>query len=105
LERRVAQAAAQLLKPLLVEAVSRQIVDELTENVGRLTRAGGLGLLKVRGPERLLSALKPKIEALAIDVEYADDEGVEVTVSAGTTEIRSELGPWMRLIQDIVENG
>ena len=105
LERRIAQAAAQLLKPLLVEAVSRQIVDELAENVARLTRAGGVGLLKVRGPERLLASLKPKIEALAVDVEYAEEEGVEISVTAQSTEIRSELASWTRLIEDIVENG
>lgn len=105
MERRVAQAAAQLLKPLLVEAVSRQIVDELAENVTRLTRSGGIGLLKVRGPERLLSVLKPKIQELAVDVEYVEDSGVEITVAAQSTEIRSELGSWMRLIDDIIENG
>jgi hypothetical protein len=105
MERRVAQAAAQLLKPLLVESVSRQIVDELAENVARLTRAGGIALLKVRGPERLLSALKPRVEALAVDVEYVEESGVEITVAADTTEIRSELGSWMQLINDIVENG
>jgi hypothetical protein len=105
MERRVAQAAAQLLKPLLVEAVSRQIVEELTENVARLTRAGGVALLRVRGPERLLSALKPKVEALAVDVEYVEESGVEITVAADATEIRSELGAWMQLIDDIVEQG
>ena len=105
LERRVAQAAARVLKPLLEQAVSKQIVEELAENVARLTRAGGLGLIKVRGPERLLSALKSKIEALAVDVEWVDDEGVEITVCAQSTEIRSELGAWSQLIEDIVENG
>ena len=105
LERRVAQSAARVLKPLLVEAVAGQIVDELSENVARLTRAGGVGLIKVRGPERLLSALKDKIEALAVDVEYVEDEGVEITVSAQATEIRSELASWAKLIEDIVENG
>jgi hypothetical protein len=105
MERRIAQAAAQLLKPLLVESVSRQIVDELAENVARLTRAGGIALLKVRGPERLLSALKPKVETLAVDVEYVEESGVEITVAADTTEIRSELGSWMQLINDIIENG
>jgi hypothetical protein len=105
MERRVAQAAAQLLKPLLVEAVSRQIVDELAENVTRLTRTGGIGLLKVRGPERLLSVLKPKIQELAVDVEYVEDSGVEITVAAQSTEIRSELGSWMQLIEDIIANG
>jgi hypothetical protein len=105
LERRVAQAAARVLKPLLIEAVAGQIVEELSENVARLTRAGAIGLVKVRGPERLLSALKEKIEALAVDVEYVEDAGVEITVSAQATEIRSELAAWARLIEDIVENG
>jgi hypothetical protein len=105
LERRVAQATAQLLKPLLREAVSRQIVEELSENVARLTRAGGVGLLKVRGPERLLNALKGRIESLAVDVEYVEEEGVEISVLANSTEIRSELQTWSRLIEDIVENG
>lgn len=105
IERRVAQAAARVLKPLLLEAVCGQIVDELTENVARLTRAGGVGLIKVRGPERLLSALKGRIESLAVDVEYVEDEGVEITVGAQATEIRSELASWAKLIEDIVENG
>jgi len=105
LERRVAQAAARVLKPLLIEAVAGQIVEELSENVARLTRAGAIGLVKVRGPERLLSALKEKIEALAVDVEYVEDAGVEITVSAQSTEIRSELASWAKLIEDIVENG
>ena len=105
LERRVAEATARVLQPLLEQAVSRQIVEELAENVARLTRAGNLGLLKVRGPERLLSSLKSKIETLAVDVEYVEEEGVEITVSAQSTEIRSELGAWRQLIEDIVENG
>jgi hypothetical protein len=105
LERRVAQATARVLQPLLIESVTGQIVDELCENVARLTRAGGVGLIKVRGPERLLSALKGKIESLAVDVEYVEEEGVEISVSAQTTEIRSELAAWARLIEDIVENG
>ena len=104
-ERRVAQAAARVLKPLLLEAVAQQIVDELAENVGRLTGAGGLALIKIKGPERLLSALKDRTAALAIDVEYVEDEGVEIQVNAQATEIRSELAAWAKLIDGIVENG
>jgi hypothetical protein len=105
LERRIAEAAARALKPLVEERVAMQIVEELAENVARLSRAGALGLLKIRGPERLLSALKEKIEPLSVEVEYAAEEGVEITVSAQTTEIRSELESWARRIEDIVENG
>ncbi len=105
LERRVAQTAARVLKPLLLVSVTKQIVDELAENVARLTRSSRLGLVKVRGPERLLAELKSKIAALAVDVEYVEEEGVEITISADATEIRSELASWSMLIDDIVENG
>jgi hypothetical protein len=105
LERRIAQAAAQTLQPLLEREVARRIVEELAENVARLTRAGAVALLKARGPEQLLSLLKPRIEGLAVEVEYVEDEGVEIVVSAPTTEIRTELGAWRSLIEDIVENG
>ena len=105
IERRIAQAAARVLKPLLVEEVVKQIVDELVENVARLTRAGGVSLLKIKGPEPLLSALKPKVEKLAVEVEYVEEDGIEISVAAQATEIHSELGAWMRLIDDLVENG
>jgi hypothetical protein len=103
LERRVAQAAARALKPLVQERVVQQLVEELAENVARITRAGGVGLLKVRGPQRLLTALKDKIGALAVDVEYVEVEGVEIVVNAQATEIRSELQAWARLIDEIVD--
>ena len=61
LERRIAEAAARALKPLVQDRVAKEIVDELVENVARLTRGGGLELIKVRGPAKLLSALKEKI--------------------------------------------
>ena len=84
------------------DRVAKEIVDELAENVSRLTRGGGLELIKIRGPAKLLSALKDKISGLAIAVEYVEEEGVEITVSAQSTEIRSELQPWAQLIDDIV---
>ena len=105
LERRVAQAAARALKPLLKEALARQIVEELAENLQRLTRSSGLGLIKVRGPQNLLSMLKSQIEALAVGVDYVEEDGVEITVAAQSTEIRTEFSAWERLIDDIVENG
>ena len=104
LERRIAQAAAQILQPLLERDLARTIVDELAENVGRLARSGGVALLKARGPQALLSLLKSRIAPLAVEVEYVEDGSVEITVSSPTTEIRSELGAWRQLIQDIVEN-
>lgn len=105
LERRIAQAAAQILQPLLEREVAGRILDDLSENVARLARGGGVALLKARGPENLLSMLKTRIADIAVEVEFVEDESVEITVSSPMTEIRSELGAWRQLIADIVENG
>ena len=105
LERRISQAAAQTLQPLLEKEVALSIIDELAENVGRLARGSGVALLKVRGPEKLLSLLKSRIGGLAVNVEYVEEEDVEIVVASSTTEIRSELGAWRALIENIVENG
>jgi hypothetical protein len=60
--------------------------------------------LKIKGPEPLLSGLKPKVENLAVEIEYVDEGGIEISVAAQATEIRSELGAWTRLIDDLIEN-
>ncbi len=104
LERRIALAAAQTLQPLLEREVASRIVDELAQNVGRLARGSGVALLKARGPEKLLSLLKSRIQGLAVEIEYVEDESVEIVVSTPTTEIRSELGAWRSLVEDIVGN-
>jgi hypothetical protein len=105
IEQRIAQAASRVLKLLLVDEVAKQIVDELVENVARLTRGGDVKLLKITGPEQLLNQLKPKVEKLAVEVEYVEENGIEISVAANATEIRSELGAWTRLIDDLIENG
>ena len=61
--------------------------------------------MKIRGPEQLLSVLKQKIAALAVDVEYVAEDGVEITVEALHTTIASEIAPWAELIAKLVERG
>ena len=91
MERRVGRPSRATAQTALIEAVSRQIVDELAENVARLTRSGSVGLFESARTRAAAPGLKPRIEALAVDVEYAEDGGVEITVAAQATEIRSEL--------------
>ena len=102
LDQRVAQAAARVLQPLVSEAVTRQVLDELAETMSRLARGQGVGLIKVRGPEKLLRDLKPKVAMLAVEIEFVEEESVEITVCAQATEIRTELASLSRLIDDLV---
>jgi len=104
-EQRIADVAARILQPLMTQAVSRKIVDELTENITLLLRNGGQnGLIKISGPEKVLNLLKKRVSQIAVDVEYvSEEEGIEVTVEAQNTTIRSAFAPWADLIASLGE--
>jgi hypothetical protein len=104
-EHRIADVVARILQPLVTQAVSRKVVDELIENITLLLRNGGqTGLMKIRGPEKILSVLKKRVSQIAVDVEYvSEEEGIEVTVEAQHTTIRSAFAPWADLIASLGE--
>jgi hypothetical protein len=105
-ERRIADVVSRFLQPLVTQAVSRKIVDELTENIARLLRNGGkTGLMRISGPERVLSVLRKRVSQIAVDIEYVSQEGIEVTIEAQHTTIRSEFEPWAQLIASFSEPG
>ena len=101
IERRIADVVARLLQPFVAQAVSNQVVEELAINIARLHSAGHPGLMKIRGPERLLSALKMRVADLAIEVEYLATEGVEITVEAQPTSIKTEFARWSELLASL----
>lgn len=104
-ERRIADVVTRILQPFLTQAVSHQVVEELVENIARLKIAGRPGLMKIRGPEKLLNVLKEKTAALAVDVEFVAEDGIEITVEALHTTIASEIAPWAELIAKLGERG
>ena len=104
IEARIARSVAQILRPLVEQSLSQQVIAELSEHVSRLAAAGRPSLLRIRGPERLLSGLRARIAHLAIEVEYVEDAAaVEVSVEAHHTTIRSELAPWFAKIDAQLE--
>ena len=71
-------------------------------HIARLRAGGSPGLIKIRGPERLLAALRDRVSSLAVDVEFVAEDGVEATIEAQHTMISSELQPWADLIASLV---
>jgi hypothetical protein len=101
IEQRVADAVARLVEPLVTHATADRIVEALCDNLARLRVGGSSGLIKIRGPERVLAALHERVAYLAVEVEYVADHGVEVTIEADDTTIRSQLQPWAELIASL----
>ena len=98
LETNVGAAVTRILAPFLSQATVERAVDELSNFIARLCAGGSLGLIKIRGPERALALLRPRIGDLPVEVEYVEDEGIEAVVEANATQIVTQLRPWSELV-------
>ena len=89
----VGAAVTRILAPFLSQQVVRRAADELSKAIARLSAGGSPGLIRIRGPERVLAPLRERIAGLPIEVEYAEDEGVETVVEANATQIVDRASP------------
>ncbi|THD49317.1 MAG: hypothetical protein E7774_01360 [Bradyrhizobium sp.] len=103
IEERVAEATARILGPLLAAETTKKIVQNLCESLAKLRVGGASSLIRIRGPERVLKALRERVAFLSVEVEYVAEDGVEVTIEAEETTIRSELQQWSDLIDSLTQ--
>ncbi len=98
IENDVAGAVMRILAPFLSQQVVKRAADELVKAIARLSAGNSPGLIKIRGPGRVLERLRERIADLPIEVEYVEDDGVETVVEANATRIVAELRPWADLL-------
>jgi hypothetical protein len=98
IEDNVGGVVTRILAPFLSQEVLKHAVDELAKAVVRISSSASPGLIKIRGPERVLALLRQRIADLPIEVEYFEDAGVETVVAANATQIVAELRPWADLL-------
>ena len=98
IEQSIGAAVTRILAPFLSEQLMRRAVDELGKAVAQLCAGASPGLIKIRGPERMLAPLRERISDLPIEVEYIEDEGVEAVVEANAAQIVADLRPWAELL-------
>ena len=98
IEDNVGGAVTRILAPFLSQQVVKRAVDELAKAMTRICAGNSPRLIKIRGPERVLALLRPRIVDLPIEVEYVEDDGAETVVEANSTRIVAELRPWAELL-------
>jgi hypothetical protein len=101
IEENVGTAVTRILAPFLVKQVGDYVADELSKNIAKLCAAGSPGLITIRGDKRGLALLRERIADLPAEVDYVEDEDVEVVVEANSTRIVTELRPWAELLASL----
>jgi hypothetical protein len=99
IEERIAATVARILRPYLSQEHSRLVTKALSDGLARILSGDSATLLKIAGPEPLLNVLRDRLAKHPIQVEYSIENGVDVTVEAQQTIIRSQLQAWNDLIE------
>jgi hypothetical protein len=98
IEDDVGGAVTRILAPFLPQQIVKRAVEELAKAIARISASTSPGLIKIRGPERVLALLRRRIVDLPIEVEYVEDDSMETVVEANATRIIAQLRPWAELL-------
>jgi hypothetical protein len=101
IEQRIASTVARILKPYLAQEQSKRVILSLSESLSRILNSDSDTLLRISGPEAVLSALRERLSGRPVRVEYHLEEDVDVTVEADQTVIESQLRAWFDLFESI----
>lgn len=98
-ESNIAECVARILKPIIIDATRAKIVGQLAGTIGVLLRGQERPIVRIAGPEDLLTALKERLSPLAAAFEYSYNESVDVRIAAGETVIESQLAEFAARIE------
>jgi hypothetical protein len=95
LETRIADVVGRVLNPFLASDVRSKSVQALAESIRALLSGASQPALRVSGPEDLLAALRERLGAGPLTIEWEPNGQVEVTVSADDSVIETEIQSWL----------
>jgi flagellar biosynthesis/type III secretory pathway protein FliH len=103
IEERLAQGVARILKPFLIEERVKHITASVSESLSKILSREMPAMLKITGPEALLSVLREQLSSQSVSVEYVAADNLDVTIEANQTIIKSQLQAWIDHIETIGE--
>jgi hypothetical protein len=103
IEVRLAQGLSKVVTPFVIDALRKQMIEELTETIAVLIGSNETIAIKVNGPADLLDILRDKLAEAPANIEYEVSEGVDVSVRAEQTMIETQLSAWIARITAVME--
>ncbi len=103
IEAVISERTANVLRPLVSEAFRQQSLDELKDVLATLLSDSDVGLIRISGPQDLLSAMRLHLGSHERAIEFSPAETVEVSVIADDTTIQTRLDSWSRRLAQALE--
>ncbi|MYZ46970.1 hypothetical protein [Propylenella binzhouense] len=91
---------ARALRPVVESGLRVRTVHAVSDAVSTLLDHGGHELVRVSGPADLLEAVRTRLGRASDAVVFEAGAGAEVRVAAGATLIETELGAWIRRLDE-----
>jgi hypothetical protein len=95
LETRIAETAAKVLKPFLVERSRDRALAELADCVVSILADPAHPVLAISGPQDLLDSLSTALGADAGSISFRPDASADIRVIAGETILETRIQEWV----------
>ncbi|QRM30136.1 hypothetical protein [Microvirga sp. VF16] len=100
IEENLSERVANILRPFVSEAFRQQTLAEFKDVLAALLSGRDARLLRISGPEDLLSTMKSHLGHYESLIEFLPSEHVEVSAVAQDTLVQTQLHSWsVRLAQ------
>jgi hypothetical protein len=105
LEGQVSDRVAKILRPFLAEAYREQAIASLTEALRSVLSSARTKVIKVSGPDDILSAIRDRLGSHGEAFEFVPSETVEIVAVADDTIIETQLQSWSGRLGEVFKDG
>lgn len=100
LEANISDRVANILRPFVADAYRAQSLAEFKELLETLLSGRDASLLKISGPDDLLTVMKTHLRHYGDSIEFIPSEHIEISAKAQDTIVQTQLNSWsVRLAQ------
>jgi hypothetical protein len=103
LEANISERVANTIRPFVSEAFRQQTLAEFKDVLATLLSGRDASLLKISGPEDLLTAMKSHLGHYESSIEFFSSEHVEIRVATQDTLVQTQLNSWSDRLAQALE--
>lgn len=98
-----ASVTARILGPVLSADLQKRAIADLGRVIREALREPGAVRIRVRGPMSLVEALRQALGEAAARVEFAEADGLDLTVAVEDSLFETRLAEWSASISEVLE--